>query len=289
MSGMPYDTPRPDHTCPRHPAGTRACYNKDGCRCRACLDATNTYRRHQHHGTTTRIPAQPILDHLARLYASGMIRRDVELASGVHESTLRSIEDGTVSHVNRPTARAILTTRPTIGDRVPGSGAARRLRALAALGWTAVLLEQHTGLTCIRLRDLRKQNTARISTADHRAIADAYDRLWNQTPPYTKYTEAVRRRAERRGWPPPMAWDDDPTSPHGIDNPAATPAAAGLGRKRDRDAAQLAEVEYLLGCGVPAHQVADQLGYKDPASLSTWLRRHGRDDLANPFGRKAAA
>lgn len=283
MSGRPANHPRPPHTCTTHPAGSRCCYNH-GCRCRQCTDAYSRYSARHNHGTTRRVPASIILDHLHRLYAAGMIRSDIVATSGIDEATLRAIEEGRTRNVNRATAAALLACRPTPGLRTPGAGTARRLQALALIGWTTTQLVDHTGLDPIRLRDLRQGRNERIDTGEARAVAAAYEALWDQPQTATRWNVAITSRASRYGWRPPAAWDDG-RGPHGIDNPRATPA--GAAHQPKVPAADLvAEVEQLIG--TPARLVAHALGYDKPKSLATRLRRLGRDDLANRFERVAA-
>lgn len=276
------------HRCERHTPGDRACYNH-GCGCRPCTDAASRYRRYHNHGITRRVPVGDILPHLARLYAAGMIRRDIEQASGVHESTLRDIEAGRLATVTRHTAARILSTRPTPGDRVPAAGAARRLQALAWLGWTADLLAPLMGVDGRRLRDLRSGRWERVARVDADRVAAGYDQLWNSPPPDSRPARMMRTRAAHAGWLPPMVWDDDPTSPHSIDNPQATPAQPDGGGVAARVAARIADVEHLLASAASSHTIARQLGYRDRTSLAAWLRRHDRGDLAVLFERKHAA
>lgn len=112
------------------------------------------------------------------------------------------------------------------GPRDP-TGTRRRLQALMCCGYSLPILAAQLG--CDR-RELRRKLHERgtVTAATARAVADLYDRLWDQPPPQSSREEkssASRSRnyARERGWPPPAAWDDDP-GPHWIDDPAATPS-----------------------------------------------------------------
>lgn len=94
---------------------------------------------------------------------------------------------------------------------VDATGTRRRIEALAYLGWSGVQIGELVGMSAEHVRQLRhQQNVTRNMAA---LIAEAYDRLSMQRPPETTRTErhnASRQRglALRRGWLPPLAWDD---------------------------------------------------------------------------------
>lgn len=85
---------------------------------------------------------------------------------------------------------------------IPVVGAARRLQALATLGWSmddlAELLRCNRGY----LSALRLQYKPRIHVATHRRIDDLYRRLWDKPGPSPRAAADARAR----GWAPPLAW-----------------------------------------------------------------------------------
>lgn len=86
---------------------------------------------------------------------------------------------------------------------LPNVGAVRRLHALRALGYSARDLASRIGVD--------ERNIARwphrtwISRAHHDAVCRVYTELAATPGP----DERARRHAARRGWQPPLWWDDD--------------------------------------------------------------------------------
>lgn len=103
-------------------------------------------------------------------------------------------------------------------QRVDPTGAVRRLRALAWMGWSSADLAPLTGIQSEHLGRIRAGRKTWIRPATHAAIARAYDELWDQQPPIRsgKAKSAplrARLHARRRGWLSPLAWDDIDTDP----------------------------------------------------------------------------
>lgn len=129
---------------------------------------------------------------------------------------------------------------------VDNTGVVRRRQALAAIGYGLNDLAPYFGLTCRSLGDHAGQRRVRRDTLQR--WREVYDRL-SMTPGPNEF---ARLWARRRGWPPPLAWDDD-----SIDNPAAKP---NLGSRRARDRVDVAEeARFLLGFGQSIPAVAKQL------------------------------
>lgn len=94
---------------------------------------------------------------------------------------------------------------------IPAIGTQRRVRALHALGWTAVhIAEYGDWRTPNAVSEVHKRQRVTKSTAA--AIESAYAALSMRVGP----SETTRRLAARRGWPGPLEWDDidNDTSPH---------------------------------------------------------------------------
>jgi hypothetical protein len=102
---------------------------------------------------------------------------------------------------------------------VDATGTRRRLQALAAIGWPPRALAERLG---IQPDNILRRHRVRVGTA--RLVAAVYDQLSMTPGPDTRSAAAARRR----GWAPPLAWDDD-----SIDDPAARPHADGEGRAAD--------------------------------------------------------
>lgn len=96
-------------------------------------------------------------------------------------------------------------------------GTARRLQALAAIGWSAAKLATELGWDShCTVSNLQQRRRAKVTLATATLVADVYERL-SMTPGGSK---RARLFAARKGWPAPLAWDDD------IDEPTARPAGA---------------------------------------------------------------
>jgi hypothetical protein len=94
----------------------------------------------------------------------------------------------------------------------PSIGAARRIQALYAIGWTGDAIGAELGVGRDRVRQIASR--PRVRTATAAAVADLYRRLSN-TPGPSRVTEG---NARSRGYVPPIGWDDDT-----LDDPDAQP------------------------------------------------------------------
>jgi hypothetical protein len=170
------------------------------------------------------------------------------------------------------------------GTQAPsGIGAQRRIRALMARAWSPEAIEHAAGLPAA---------DARRVLADHRdispelaaAVARAYDQLWDTELPRGTAAEraaadAHQEHAERCGWPPPMAYDDDT-----IDQPDGDPAPGWKRTGRTTiPAADLAEdARWVREHGGYRHaslaEVAVRLGVSR-AALDKALERAARGGL----------
>jgi hypothetical protein len=180
--------------------------------------------------------AEPVRQHLVSLKDGGMPLSRISAATGVHISALGACLYGTAKHppsrqIRTESAQAVLAFHPTLDDYPPlaaidVTGSLRRLRALAALGWTVRSVAAAAG--CGAARFSRLTYTATVSAETARLIRDTYDRLWMRQPTDDEVEPAValrtRRRAADLDWASPLAWDEQ-----AIDDPKARPSA---GRQR---------------------------------------------------------
>lgn len=99
----------------------------------------------------------------------------------------------------------------------PAHGTIRRLQALCALGWTHRQIGARLGVTPSRVSHIIRltQDAVLIDTA--RRVADLYDQI-SMVVPAGRDASYARREAARKGWAPPLSWDDDT-----IDDPNAEP------------------------------------------------------------------
>jgi hypothetical protein len=127
--------------------------------------------------------------------------------------------------IRSETAEAVLGYWPGLADfpdsaSIDPTGTRRRVEALATLGWSKARLAPEIGTSYVGLKNRLRAD--RVSGRFARAMAEVYDRLWNQRPEdhgvQGWVADRVRRCAQQDGWAGPLAWDDDT-----IDDPKAQP------------------------------------------------------------------
>lgn len=199
--------------------GRRSTYTR-GCHCAECAAAQRAYSRNYYRLYRSKVEGVPHIDpqrarqHVAELQATGMGVRAIAHAAGVTRSTVTELAAGRRVRGIRPaTATAILAVNPA-PRYVDATGATRRARALAALGWTARDVATAADLNPRVVGELLAAARPSVTRATSAAICLTYDRLSMRCGP----SQVARRRAIAKGWPPPLAWDDD-----AIDDPATTP------------------------------------------------------------------
>lgn len=162
------------------------------------------------------------------------------------------------------------TWRELHPQSVDAAGTRRRLQALAASGWPMTWLDARLDYRPGRCHQTTRRAwvTLRVATE----IAALYDALWDQPSGAGREDRRARTLAAIKGWPLPLAWDDD-DGPHGIDNPAATPAECSPGRQPLIDI--IADAAHQ---GRTAAEVAASTGRRID-SIYTQCRRHGELDL----------
>ena len=158
---------------------------------------------------------------------------------------------------------------------IPVQGTQRRIQALMAMGWTSHDIADAAGL-CHRakvtsiLNGQKGRPAVWVTQSTRDRIAAVYDTLSMRLPDMTRGRQRTRTIAARKGYAPPLAWDDIDTG----DLPEPEP-------KRDgRVRCYCDDVEHLLYLGESADMIAARLGIgRDIVLLH--VRRHGRDDLAD--------
>lgn len=222
-----------------HVHGDYRMYVTHGCRCSTCKEANNTRarrrRRQTAYGRSPYTSADRSREHVISLTSNGLGIKQIHKISGVPASSISRLlygrterGEGLAKRILKTNEAKILAVQPSLdnmADAQPtdGTGTIRRLQALMAVGWSAPILAERMGLNDAAFRKLLASNR-KVFVSTYRNARRIYDELWNQEPPQTNRFErstATRARnlAARKGWPPPMAWDDD----H-IDNPKAKPS-----------------------------------------------------------------
>jgi hypothetical protein len=146
-------------------------------------------------------------------------------------------------------------------------GARRRITALFFNGWSPRSLAAATGLPEVVFTRTPTDLERRTDPGILDQIGEAYERLWNASPP--KSTEGERAEAElfsgharTVGWAPPMAYDDDT-----MDEPDGGPAPGWQrvrgGHERRRAGVDLAEdIEWVRQHGGYRHASTEQLALR---------------------------
>lgn len=196
--------------------------------CHRCYE--NQRRRQKLYGKweSSRVPAEPIRQHVQALRAAGMGSRRIEQLSGVPRSVIQSLLNGRSIYGKQPSktisadnAQRLLAVevKPAAGCPVDNTGTTRRLQALVAIGYTQADLAARIGVTAANATELFRGNrSVLLSTAVK--VQRIYEELSMRPGP----SAPARQRAKKLRWAPPLAWDDDT-----IDNPHAKP---DLGERR---------------------------------------------------------
>lgn len=209
------------------------------------------WRIERERGHLRLVDVTPVKTHLEQLLALGMSKRSIATAAGVSPTTVLRVLRLDYGTIQRSVATRLLAVqgpqtvlaRTDTDDEtfVPALGARRRIRALIAMGWTHELMHAHSGVrTAVTLNQAGEWITVR----KHRQIAAMYEQL-SMTPGPSSLSRA---RAARRGYAPPLAWDD-------IDDPRETPDVGTSAGGLDLD-----EVEWLEEQGYPLKFIAERLG-----------------------------
>ncbi|MDZ4235711.1 MAG: hypothetical protein U1C73_18555 [Dietzia sp.] len=180
------------------------------------------------------VPADTARTHYAALLDAGMHRNQISRLSGIKSDQLDNLLRPRRDRGTEPAKRILRTTQERLlalavpaphevwrhaadGARVDGTGTSRRLQALIAIGWTQRELSDRVGILETNFQQPLSGN--RMVTAGFaRTVAAVFDELQLTPGPSLR----SKRRAERHGWAPPLAWDEDT-----IDDPAATPTIDG--------------------------------------------------------------
>jgi transcriptional regulator with XRE-family HTH domain len=269
--------------------GTYSMYTRGGCRCQDCRDATAAYQRRYRRECAQRrwgaaeswlVGAQPVREHIAMLRAHGLGWQRI--------ATLAEVPRVTVSRLSghgdprRPQRRLARTSAErilavTIDDAagralVPSGPTVRRLQALAAAGWTLQALADRLGVWRQHVSVVQSGDRELVRADTARAVARVYRDL-HMTPGPNRHTAA---RARRRGWLPPLAWDD-------IDAGVVGDTAQWVGCQMCDDVAA------ALAAGATPDQAARvmsdaQLAHSRRSTLSKHLHAHARWDLLEAVG-----
>lgn len=166
-------------------------------------------------------PAAEIVAHLQPLVDAGRSRRWIARQAGVSDLTIGLILNGVTRTVQARTARRLLRvtleSAPTGTSRVDATATRRRVQALGAMGWSLSVIAGDSGVTVAEVSAIRNGHKREVFASTAEAIGRVYDAR-SMIAPSGPAAERARAEAARRGFAPPLAWDDDT-----IDNPKARP------------------------------------------------------------------
>lgn len=233
---------RIDCTHPRanHQHGTPLAYQRDDCRCDPCREAYRVYNKRVSYrtltGTHSYVDADLARTHVRRLLTVLTVGQ-VEQRSGVHRTAIRLLVGDWPGkppsrRISGKTHAALMAVRPTrVGSEESGlvdaTGTRRRLQALIALGWPANQLGRMIGASSCTVPRITNGDDVLVLVATRAAVMALYDDLSLTVPPEGRIRTLSRGIARRKGWVPPLAWDDDT-----IDDPSASPE--GYERKESK-------------------------------------------------------
>jgi hypothetical protein len=240
------------------------------------------------------VDAEPARQHVQALRAAGLGRRRIAQLAGVPASAVAGLLYGQpgrppARRLRPGTAARLLAVQPgptarAAGTPVDAAGTQRRLQALVALGHPQATLARRLGMTRSNFGAMMRRPQVTAATA--RAATRLYGQLWDTPPPVgTPRARAIaaqaRAHAAARGWPPPLAWDDDT-----IDNPAAGPASGWQRTSARRPAAGLAADagELITGQGYTRRQAAERLGVTPGALTRALTRTRGTPPTSDQEG-----
>lgn len=172
----------------------------------------------------------PARTHVRALQAAGLGQRRIAELAGLHRTHIMSVNHGRsrtkpdqpATKISTRVAAAILAIPipdnpvavAAAGARIDSTGTVRRLQALVALGYPAAGLGERIGVNVSNMAHTMR--ATRVTVRRARQVADLYEQC-SHLPGESK---RARMRAQRQGWAPPLAWDEDT-----IDDPAASPAS----------------------------------------------------------------
>lgn len=252
---------------PHH--NTLTCYTDYRCRLPECVERYRAWDRNRYRSQTAGtwqpfIDAEPVRQHLLKLYAADITIHRIAAATSLTYLAVRSFTHHEYGN-RRPRRRRctpamaskILAVTPhniTTG-RIDATGTTRRLQALVAIGWPLERIAPHAGLGVNNMSTLLQRERVLAGTA--RGVAAAYELLRNEKPARhgvdKRNISRAKKRAAANRWPDPKYWA---TRMDVIDDPDFEPL---YGVTRRELIAQDAN-EVMRFSGLDRQGAADRLG-----------------------------
>lgn len=189
-------------------------YDNNQCRCDPCRDAKRVYTKRRRYLMATGrwspwADAGRARAVLARYKAVGVGVSRVADAAGISRETARRIMSGDYPTITRETEHKILTAKvaPARNAKVPAEGSRRRVRALMRMGYSQTAIGDRVGVAPGPIARVGAGHPLTVAWVAE-AITRAYDELSMIPAPDSRSSRAVRAYAAKRGYLPPLAWDD---------------------------------------------------------------------------------
>jgi hypothetical protein len=269
------------HSCADHVRYTRGCPG--------CQAVSRAYRRKRLQGLKdgTWTPGfvgaeelERVRSHVNLLMAvRGISAARISAVAGVGMGVVDRLRNGRTERLSTPVAEALMgvTVRACLRlisvptTPVDITGTARRLRALAADGWSANEISALTGIHPSAVRRHRGgSRRIMITWALREKYRELYEKIQSQADP-SGPSEWTRLHAARLGYLPPERWDDKK-----IDDPAAEPLP--LPPETDDWVAVTQKIEAVLISQQPGS------GAHLERNVKRELARHAASRLGWPYG-----
>lgn len=247
------------------------------CRCLRCYEGNAAWQRDRRHGLEDGtwqplVDAEPARQHIEYLHEQGLSYSTIARRAGISTAGLSRIRRSITTRqrherVFADNLKAILAVRVEGSMDVPGGsyasdrGTVRRLQALRAIGWPAILIADRAGLARRTLTRAGSSLSFEIET--HRKIRDVYELLHDQDPRLAGADPSVVKRnqtlARRNGWPTPTGWTDIDTDEGPLPRRRwtiryATPSVG------DRSQAVIEQTAELAAQGEIRERIAQRIG-----------------------------
>lgn len=229
----------------------------------------------------------PVREHIRALQAYGLSLDSIAVMAGEHPTALSVLmypgSREYVAGIRQERANRYLALRFNLDaipddNRLDACGTRRRLEALGRMGWSGVALANRLGITEQALSKFRTHPTVTARVA--RRIRDLYDELWDQQGGASK----AQKWAERHGWAPPLAWDDET-----IDDPRTQPYV-GVDDRPHGEKITLDDIEDCASWGLDRRGAARRLGVEASTIEKRCAPDRGnRPDLLERLDRNALA
>lgn len=210
-------------------------------------------------GQSTLVDPAPTRAHVLDLMAQNMTVYSIARDAGLSDTAVSKLINNEHDRIRIRHAEALqaVTCHPNPRQvRVLSIGAARRLRALAAIGWSWIAIANRTGLNQSSLSTIANDGRTTITWDMWCTIRDAYETL-SGTPATGPVASRMRRNAMTKAWAAPLDLEG-----HDIDDPRINVTADPWKPKTAREIAaeRALVVAELTAKGLSAKEVAQRVG-----------------------------